>query len=118
MINPPSLADFRAKFPDMSGISDAIVTDALASASRRIGSDWADDDKEPAALLLAAHILTIEGYFGSTIVEGRSITSRKVGDVSVTFDKASKTGLSETVFGRSFRDYSRRNAPIGVTVAS
>ena len=118
---PPTLADFRARFPEFANAGDPQVSAILSEASAEIGADWLEKDKATAALYLAAHMLAGSGGLGGPGASGVAVSgpvrSRSVGDVSVTFagvegsGYGSKSIYASTGYGQRFLQLARRNFP-------
>lgn len=124
----PTLSDFRTKFPTFAGVADATVNDAIQEASASVDQSWIEADYQPAILYLSAHILALNGALfdalrmgaiGGVIAAGQ-ISEAKVGDAQVKLSSSggasgiaieARTGLSETPYGRRYRELLRRNQP-------
>ena len=121
----PSAANLKSRYPEFTGVADATITLFLSEAGAMVDETWAEGDRAPAVLALAAHYLSLEGYPGRTSAQasfdvnnsGRDIAMRKVGDVAVQFREprgASTSGtpsLGSTVYGRRFQQLLMLNCP-------
>lgn len=129
-VQTPTAADFKARYPEFAAVSDTLIGLQIAEASNFLDEDWRDVDQKPAIMSLVAHLLTIEGYpdrlnGGSVFDPGlshRSMKSRSVGDVSVSYGDGSGAGgsggsgsllstLDTTVYGQRFAQYMKLNVP-------
>lgn len=127
MVQVPSASDLKARYPEFNGVGDALVTMVIAEVAPMVDDDWEAGDQKPAIMALAAHNLSLEGYparaaggsFNPTTTV-QQMTSRKVGDVSVTFEQTSSSpgsgsGLASTlgltVYGRTFARLMKLNVP-------
>ncbi|TLX12143.1 DUF4054 domain-containing protein [Rhizobium sp. MHM7A] len=86
----PTPATFKARYPEFAAVSDALVQLVLNDAIDQVGDTWLERDRARAQMLLAAHILTMEGEPGRTATgNGTSgvgmVKRRKVGDVETEF---------------------------------
>lgn len=105
---PPTVAEFRARFPGFSGYPDETVQVVLDEAIEEVGRGcWVEKDKTKATLYLTAHLLQTEeqglvdpavppsgggGGAGSSTVLGGQLKRRTVGDVTVEWSvDSSKT---------------------------
>ena len=123
---PPTLADFRTRFPAFNEVPDATVQAVLDEAIATVStSNFIERDKTPAALYLTAHLLAVEGWLagagaggGGAAVTG-TIKRRKVGDVEVEFAGVSGgSGGSDllaqymgTIWGQRYVALMRLNSP-------
>lgn len=122
---PPTLADFRTRFPVFAAVPDETAEAVLAEAIANVGGTFIERDRTPAILYLTAHLLAADGWLsgagaggGGAAVTG-PIRSRTVGDVSVTFaGVSSKAGdgsivgqYLSTVYGQRYLALLRLNSP-------
>lgn len=129
----PSLATFRARFPEFAPVSDALVSLILSDAISQIGDTWYERDRAKAQLILAAHLLASEGEparssdisnggDGSATLASGALRRRKVGDVEVEFaGQPSSSGgagagrldaaYGSTIYGLRFLELMRLNFP-------
>lgn len=134
----PTLADFRARYPEFTLVPDGLAAGVLMEAVLFVDETWRDSDRAPAVLALAAHLLAREGEPGrsSTLAAGGSlatapgslgaVTGMSVGDVSVSYSDASSTSssaegdsaadYSTTAYGRLFLRLRARNFPAVMVV--
>lgn len=127
MLPVPTAADLKARYPEFTGVADALVNAIIAEVNPMVDEGWEVGDQKPGVLALAAHTLSREGYparagagGGSFDPTNRPIINRKVGDVSVTYgrtdggaDEAASGGYNykSTVYGQTFLRLLRLNAP-------
>lgn len=119
----PTATTFKARYPEFAPVSDALVGMILDEAIVQVGDTWLERDRARAQMLLAAHMLTVEGEPGRTTTGQSSagtgiMTSRSVGDVSVSFAApgASLAGslagaYSGSSYGIQFATLMRQNFP-------
>ena len=111
----PTVADFRARFPEMGEVSDGLVSLVLAEALLEVGEAWPDQFRAPAQLYLTAHILAEEGgpdRSGAARGQGR-VTSESIGPATTTFGP-SGGGVVAYQIGRNYTatPYGRRYAEL------
>lgn len=103
---PPTLAEFRARYPSFDEVADGTVqawlTDGDAETVR-----FADDVRPRAVMLFAAHNLASQGLGTGTIAAG--VTSFRSGAFSASLSEAaaSRTGFAATAHGRAYLDLAR-----------
>ena len=137
---PPTLEDFRRRFPGFNGFPDDTVQMVLDEAILEVTELWVDKDRFNATLYLTAHLLWTQelgvidpgangdsGGGGSTsTVTGGQLKRRKVGDVEVEWSVDSTTtstgggsGSSsklqvtygQTPYGNRYLELMRRSFP-------
>ena len=137
MVNVPTASEVKARYPEFSGVSDALVTMVIAEASPMVDDEWVETDQKPAIMAFTAHLLSMEGYPARALLPagaplpasaGREIVMRKVGDVTTQYAQASRQyaqassgakgassgllgSLALTVYGRRFAQLLKLNAP-------
>lgn len=67
---PPTLAQFRALFPEFADVADASVQFALDEATRFVTTQWIERDYQPAIMFLAAHFLFLAKLGADEITGG------------------------------------------------
>lgn len=98
-LTPPSVEVFLARFPQFSDTPTSAIEAALADAALSVDERWIEADRVTAMCYLAAHLLSLQGYGGSSSGGGGAgatgeVTSIQVGDVKTTF--ANRTGGAGT----------------------
>jgi Protein of unknown function (DUF4054) len=106
---PPTLFDFRMRFPGFSGFPDDTVQMVLDEAiALEVQDNWISKDRWHATLYLTAHLLWVQekgvidptangdgggtpGGGGSSTVTGGQLKRRTVGDVTVEWSVDSST---------------------------
>jgi len=127
MVDVPSAAEFKTRYPEFTGVSDGLVTLITAEALNMVDDDWVLSDQKPALMAFTAHLLSLEGYPSRTADltaplppgAGREVIMRRVGDVSTQYAQSASSGagtsfsasLNLTVYGRRFAQLLRLNAP-------
>lgn len=114
----PTAETFKARFPEFGGVSDALVSAVLDESFSLVGDNWHEDDRAKAQQLWTAHTLSMEGepQRSATLADGGtvdnaqsgSVTSMKVGDVSVTYGGRSR-GASASGSGSMEAEYRLTN---------
>ena len=122
----PTPAAFKARFPDFNPVADARIQIYLDDAVQDVGLSWRDDDRARGQMLLAAHLLTLQGEptrsttgngTGSLLQQG-SVQTKKVGDVEKQYNQGLANGSSsgaksayyaQTPYGQEFWILLRRN---------
>ena len=109
-----SLSLFRALCPDLCSEADGRVGVFLTAAARRLDASAWGAVYLDAVVYLAAHLLIRSpagGSGGTNVAGGGPITSKKAGDLSVSYGATATTGagrsnadldLLETHYGRQF----------------
>lgn len=117
----PTPAQLKTRFPAFAAVDDTVVQGALDEAAARVDQTWREKDFQPAQLLYAAHILTLDGQgagqeaqFSSLSAAG--VQSIKIASLQLTIAKTKEAGasaslLKTTSFGRRFWDLMRLNFP-------
>lgn len=121
--SPPTVSDFKTRFPQFASVPDATVQAILDEAIPQVGETWLERDRTPGVLHLVAHLLASQGIGviapgGGAAVTG-AVKRRKVGDVEVEFagvGGGSGTGsfvaaYNTTSYGIKFLEYLRKNFP-------
>lgn len=119
-----SASDLFTRYPEFSDVDSSLADIFISEAMILVDETWDDRDQKPAILALAAHYLFLEGYPKRLNNEnsfdpansGRTIQSRKVGDVELRFDAASgsnstgsRSTLQSSIYGKKFYELQRRN---------
>ncbi|TBZ81415.1 DUF4054 domain-containing protein [Rhizobium leguminosarum] len=122
----PTPATFKARYPEFAAVSDVLVQLVLDDAIGDAGDTSVEKDRARAQMLLAAHILTMEGEPGRTengssgATAGTGIIKRdKVGDVETEFATPASSGpggstlsaYSLTFYGQQYLELLRKNFP-------
>jgi hypothetical protein len=105
---PPTLAEFRARFPEFSEIPDATVQIAISDATCFADGTWIDSEYckncKVAIALLAAHFLASQLIMASTlpnvaplpdggfVIAGGEVTSLRFETMSVGFSPSKASG--------------------------
>lgn len=137
----PTAAEFKARFPEFSVVTDALVNAAIAEAGEAVGDRWPDAGRLIGHRLYAAHILAVEGEpersatiaaaaaAGETASHStRDVSSVRIGDTAWTYGNANASGgasgsgsgsasvenLAATRYGRQFQEVRARYF-VGVT---
>lgn len=121
---PPTLTEFRDRFPEFASLADGKVNGELEEAIAEVSvGNWIDRDRTPAVLHLTAHRLSAlrAGASGGSGVGGTPagavIKAREVGDVRTEFAYGSAAGLatysdlSSSAYGQRYEQLVRRNFP-------
>lgn len=103
---PPTLADFRNRFPAFVNVPDATVQTVLDESIANVGGTFIERDRTPAILYLTAHLLATDGWLSGTGAGGGgaavtgAIKKRKVGDVEVEFAGVGSGGNDGSIIGQ------------------
>jgi hypothetical protein len=113
-------ADLKARFPGFAAIADAMVQAALDEAALQVGGDWASEaDIRLGRLLLAAHILTLDGQGSgaeAAVAAAGGFSRMRSGALELERTAEAAPGaLESTGYGCRFIELMRRNVP-AVTV--
>lgn len=119
----PTPETFKARYPEFTPVSDNLIQLVLNDAFADVGETWLERDRARAQMLLAAHILTMEGEPGRTTTGQGSagtgfVKRRKVGDVETEFATpgassggGAASGYASTTYGQEFLLLMRKNFP-------
>jgi hypothetical protein len=109
-------ADVKAFAPELSGLSDSVITTWIGFAPGAVSPSVMQTDADQATLLWVAHqcVRSSGGASGSN----GPVTSRSVGDVSIGNDAGFKTlhGLNSTAYGMALMQLIRRKTAGGRVV--
>jgi hypothetical protein len=115
---PPTLAELKARFPDFAAVDDAVIQAALDEAGLQVDGSWAGEaDIRLGRLLLAAHVLTLDGQGGgaeAAAVAGGGFRRVRSGALELErFDPGGDgpSSLGSTGYGRRFLELMQRNVP-------
>ncbi len=116
-LDPPALADFRARYPAFATVPDDTVTYWLADATRYVDESWPiEGDRDPAMMAHAAHSMFEQGLgtdaAGAALASG--LTQWRSGSAALQFSdaaaqKAADGGLEADRYGREYLALLRRN---------
>lgn len=108
-------AELKARFPGFAAVADAVLQTALDEAALQVGDDWASAaDIRLGRLLLAAHILTLDGQGSgaeAAAVAAGGFRRMRSGTLELERSDAGPGALDSTGFGRRFLELMRRNVP-------
>lgn len=118
----PTPADLKARFPAFAAVPDAVVETALDEAALQVDETWVSEaDFRLGRLLLAAHILTLDGQgtgaeaeaaaagaSGFRVMKSGQLTLERFGNAQGGQDGGV---LASTSYGKRFLDLLRRNTP-------
>jgi hypothetical protein len=114
----PTPAEFKVRFPDFAAVADAVVQAALDEAALQVDGSWAGEaDIRLGRLLLAAHVLTLDGQGSgaeAAAVAGGGFRRMKSGQLELERrdDAGAEPGtLGSTGYGRRFLELMQRNVP-------
>lgn len=114
----PDADALKTRFPAFAAVADETVEYWLTDARLIVTDTWAEDDRAPAEMALAAHNLALNGYgtAGGAIgdLAAMGVTSFKSASMSVSFAEgavlsAGSGGYGSTRYGKQFQVYLRRN---------
>jgi len=119
---PPTLAEFRDRFPQFASWADGQVQGELSEAVGEVSERWLERDRTPAVLNLTAHRLSalgsgVSGGAGGTgTPSGAVLKAREVGDVRSEFQygvgapgTVVYSDLTTSQYGQRFLELKRRN---------
>jgi hypothetical protein len=113
----PTAANLLCFFPEFNTVAEPIISAYLKRASTTVDTSWSEGDFGYARMLLAAHLMTVNGIGSSSqaasIADGSGeFRSMAIGPLRLErFDKgsAAETGYAATRYGREFQTLLRRN---------
>lgn len=108
-VTPPTLSDFRARYPAFAAVADATVEFRLDEGIAEVTA-WNEADQPRGALAYAAHKLAEQGL-GTAAGAPQGVTGFKSGtfDAQMSDQAANRTGFKATIYGREFLDLARRS---------
>jgi hypothetical protein len=127
----PTPNDFKARYPEFAAVEDLTVAALVSEAEGEVGATWVENDRRPAVMAFAAHLLASSGFAfaragtGAPIAVAGPLRSSKVGDVEESYgapgtskagDKSSATDLDGTAYGQRFIALRRRSFPSAMVV--
>jgi hypothetical protein len=92
------LADYRARFPEHSDVSDADVQLCIDAANDDVNSEYLGTMYSRALLYYAAHFVQIEYVDTQSSAFEGAVKSRTVGPVSITFDTGNSASHPSDLF--------------------
>ena len=115
-VNP---TDFLERFPEFAAVDPARIQFFLDDALCEVGEAAWGTLYEKGVFLLTAHFLVLDGALDDTDDDGTDesrVTSRKVGDVQVSFARASSTDPTEDWYRQTKygSDYLRLKMRVGM----
>lgn len=107
----PTAAQLKTRYPAFAAVDAAVIDAVILEALSVVDTSWIEADYQPAVMLYAAHLMTMEGVGATTEAQLAGFKSLQVGSLSLTrSDNATAAGtLTSTTFGTRFLDYLRRN---------
>ncbi|MBB5709342.1 DUF4054 domain-containing protein [Sphingomonas xinjiangensis] len=111
----PTADEFRKRFPAFAAVPADTIEYWLQDARLIVTESWAEVDRAPAEMTLAAHNMSENGVLGGTGAVGdlrtMGVTDFKSASMSVSFDSSVgvSTGYKATRYGRAFEVFLRRN---------
>lgn len=111
-------ADLKAKFPRFAAVADATVESYLTDARRRVDGSWTEDDRAMGEMLMACHLMTLEGLGTGTEAEiaaaglgdFKSVRSGQFSFTRGEGDNMAAAGtLGSTSYGKRWADLARIN---------
>lgn len=132
-LTAPPASDLALRYPEFAKVPTGLVDAILGDTLLHVDESWAEGDRKPAILSLAAHFLSVEGEprRSADIAGGGtgdvnsvgSIKRDKVGDVETEFFQLESStaaassggdgsaGYGSTSYGQRFLVLRRRNFP-------
>jgi hypothetical protein len=114
--NIPTVASFRALYPEFSAVPDANVQFALDQAQGRVDGSWTPANATLGILYFTAHLLAV-GILSANQVDtgGQLVSSERIGEMSLSYKNISSymvTALESslslqlltTPYGRSYNE--------------
>lgn len=120
---PPTVSDFKTRFPEFTSVPDVTVQAVLDEATIEVTASWIEAYRTSGVLYLTAHLLATQGYGGSSAGGGGASASgaikrRKVGDVETEWQGVANHGSSagsayygSTLYGQRYYALLRKNVP-------
>ena len=116
----PTASDLKTRFPKFAAVDDTVINSALTEAARQVDQTWLEADYALAMMLLACHIMVMDGHGADTQAQLSSLSgfSRiKSGDLEVSRGDGAGGSSSggdttqATTYGQRFAEIRRRNFP-------
>jgi hypothetical protein len=127
----PTLAEFRARFPELATVPDSVASLALEEAGREVDDSWTERGYHLGALYFAAHLVALalrqgassdSGGGGGAI--GQAVRSVRYKDRAVQYynlpGQSSGMGggggavgdeIDSTIYGQLYKRQLKRNVP-------
>lgn len=112
----PTASELKSRFPAFESVPDQTVTQAITEANRFVDESWADDDYQISIMLLACHIMTLDGLGtgaqAQVYAQGMAgYQSIKSGAFSLDRGSSSGSGVgwAATTYGQRFLAYLNMN---------
>jgi hypothetical protein len=108
-------ADLKAAFPRFDAVPDPTVEFWLTQARRSVDQSWTEGDYAMGQMLLAAHLMTLEGLGTGAEAEAAAngasgFKTIRSGSLTLErFDKGSASGSTGTSYGDRFAALARLN---------
>jgi hypothetical protein len=126
----PTASDLKVRFPGFASVADTTINAVLDEAIAQVGESWIEDDRRPAQMYFAAHLLIMEGQPAATAAKALGVVAQgqvkrfNVGDVETEFagggssvnSNGQGSGLSSTEYGRRYLQMLRRSFPSPLVV--
>lgn len=130
MLTAPTRQEFTDRYPSFASASPALINALLQEALGAVDETWIEQDRKPALLAYAAHLLAVELYGNPVLDLGNGqamrvsgpLSSAEVGPAKASFadggsgssggaSGASADSLASTTYGQRYLQLLRRNKP-------
>lgn len=98
MVDIPTPAELKTRYPEFSKLSDDYLTAVIDEAKDFVNDEWLQRDQKKAIMSLACHNMSLEGEparsdgdLDLVVPQGQLLKRRKVGDVEVELAEKSST---------------------------
>lgn len=114
----PDADDLQAAFPRFAAVADETVEFWLTRARRQVDESWTEDDYQMGQMLLACHLMTLNGLGTGAEAEAAAQGTgdyKTIKSASITlerFDRDSNAAagtLQSTSYGRQWLELARAN---------
>lgn len=118
----PTATDLKTMYPAFASVADATVDAYIVRANRSVDATWTEDDYADAIMLLACHLMALNGIGSSNDAKASGFATIKSGNLTLTRERATAGGTpdpwSRTVYGVQFYTLLRQNKAAGGLAAT
>ena len=109
----PTASDLKTMYPAFASVADATVDTYLTRAMRSVDETWTEGDYADAIMLLACHLMAMNGIGSSNDAKASGFATIKSGNLTLTREKAGDGSAPDpwgrTVYGVQFYSLLRQN---------
>lgn len=118
----PTAAQIKALYPAFAAVPDVTVEAYIVRANRMVDTTWTEGDYTTAIMLLACHLMTVDGLGTSNDAKMGGFSMIRSGQLTLQRASGADGGVpdaySGSSFGRQFYALLRLNKPGGAVANS